>query len=196
MNNERSLESRLISSFKDVAAGVPELPPLPWHVYLDLPTTGYVVDIAVQASRMPRLRILSRNRAVGITALVVSACGVGAGVAAASGAFSSPDAATQTRSVVAAIAPDLLLPPDQRTLWVEDFQAMADCYHAHGVPDFPNAPRTFGDGKTAMPVTDGPAGSEMDPASPTFQAASQECKFDSSNLSQSAFARLLAALAR
>jgi len=84
-------------------------------------------------------------------------------------------------------APQPTLPPAQRQAWIADFDAMAACMHAHGVTDFPEAPATFGDGKTSPPVVGGPLGSAMDSASPTFQAAQTACPFDTSNLTLAAF---------
>jgi hypothetical protein len=86
-----------------------------------------------------------------------------------------------------ASAPEPTLPAAQSAAWIADFQAMANCMHAHGIADFPNAPATFGDGKTPAPVTDGPSGSDMDPQSTTFQSANAACPMNTSNLSMSAF---------
>lgn len=80
-------------------------------------------------------------------------------------------------------APKPTLPPDQRAAWVAAFQAMANCMHAHGITGFPNAPATFGDGKTSAPVIDGTPGSDMDPQSSAFQSASAGCPMDTSKLS-------------
>ena len=48
--------------------------------------------------------------------------------------------------------PAPLLPADQRAIWIESFQRTADCMHDAGFPSFPDAPATFGDGRTRSPL--------------------------------------------
>jgi hypothetical protein len=86
-------------------------------------------------------------------------------------------------SQMSAGGPELTLPASQRAAWIDAFQSMANCMHEHGIADFPNAPSTFGDGKTPAPSTDGAPGTDMDPQSSAYQAASAACPFDQSNLS-------------
>lgn len=90
---------------------------------------------------------------------------------------------------VVANAPMPILPDDQAQLWRTAFQEMADCMHTHGIKGFPDAPETFGDGKTAAPAIgilvdtgDGP------PTSEQFGKALAACPFDSSMLDRDAFA--------
>jgi hypothetical protein len=105
----------------------------------------------------------------------------------------TPSAATQqqmwnqAQAAAQADAPEPLLPQDQRTAWIGDFQAFADCMHSNGISGFPNAPSMFGDGKTAAPVTGGPPGSDMDPSSAKYQAALTTCPMNTSNLDLSDF---------
>lgn|GEM_PF-7095585 len=141
----------------------------------------------------------SRKRwlALGI-AVPAMAIALPVGLLSASGAGQSPGARTTSTTTttagwnqavqkVAARAPEPTLPPAQRQLWIADFDAQATCMHAHGVPDFPEAPSTFGDGRTPPPVVGGPSGSGMDPQSATFQAAQKACPFNTSNLTAAAF---------
>lgn len=48
--------------------------------------------------------------------------------------------------------PAPLLPEDQRSIWIESFQRTADCMRDAGFPSFPDAPATFGDGRTRLPL--------------------------------------------
>jgi len=78
--------------------------------------------------------------------------------------------------------PELLLPPSQRTAWISGWNQMASCMRIHGIPDFPAAPPTFGDGHTPPPLLGAPPGSLMDVTSSQFQTAQAACPFDTSRL--------------
>jgi hypothetical protein len=88
--------------------------------------------------------------------------------------------------------PRPVLPADQREAWVSMWQTVADCMHQHGVASFPDAPATFGDGKTPPPVIRYRSGTDLDPESPSAQKATAECQFDYSRLSPDVFRAALA----
>jgi hypothetical protein len=126
--------------------------------------------------------------AAGVAALFVF--GGGGLVTGASTAPSTPtvdQASQQAESSLAASSPALSLPPSQAAAWIADWNASASCMVAHGISDYPNAPATFGDGKTPIPLVWGPTGSDLNPSSSAFQVAHAACPFDTSNLSASVF---------
>lgn len=94
---------------------------------------------------------------------------------------------SQSAGESAANAPKLLLPPDQRTLWISDWNQMASCMQQHGESWFPNAPSTFGDGNTPAPVVGGAPGTAEDVTGSAFQAAQAACPFNTSNLNLQEF---------
>ena len=149
----------------------------------------------------PRRRTARRSQVVLVAALVVFVAAVSVAVRsfAHTDPTTRPPAAADSEATEAQADPSsavnpyrspqplLMLPDDQRQAWVKMWQAKADCMHAHGVPSFPDAPATFGDGRTPAPLAAGPDGSDLDPASPAFQQADAACPYDYSGLNQSEF---------
>ena len=94
---------------------------------------------------------------------------------------------SQSAAEAEANAPKLLLPPDQRTLWISDWNQMASCMQQHGETWFPDAPATFGDGNTPAPAVGGAPGTAEDVTGSTFQTAQVACPFNTSNLNLQEF---------
>lgn len=83
-------------------------------------------------------------------------------------------------------APRLTLPATQRTAWITAWDQMATCMHNHGVATFPEAPATYGNGKTPAPIVGGPA-ALLGVSESTFQAAQAACPFNTSSLTSQIF---------
>lgn len=156
-------------------------------------------------ARVTHMRNKAWRAVAGLSIVIAGAGGAAVAIAESSGAGGATHASTTTEgsqipsstslsqmasegiASINANAPTPTLPAAQSAAWISDFQAMANCMHAHQISDFPNAPATFGDGKTPAPVTDGPPGSDMDPQSSAFQSATAACPMNTSNLSMSDF---------
>ena len=65
--------------------------------------------------------------------------------------------------------------PQQQAKAQQQMLAFSKCMRAHGVHDFPDP--TFSGGRISMRIKGGP-GSDLDPNSPTFQAAQKACQSD------------------
>ena len=97
-------------------------------------------------------------------------------------------AEAKARADEAANLPKPLLPADQRTAWITDWNVMAACMVSHGVTGFPNAPPSFGDGSTAPPLIGGASGSTLDPTTTAYQTAQAACPFPTNGLNMSELA--------
>ena len=71
--------------------------------------------------------------------------------------------------------PKPLLPPADRSTYVQDLRSWANCMQSQGISDFPDIPNTLGDGETPEPLISGPPGSDLDPSSSAYQAALRAC---------------------
>jgi hypothetical protein len=152
---------------------------------LETQRDGVVVKAPVH--RLSRKTMILLVPVIVCVAAVVIYFGRGASSAQPNSQPSAASVAAQGAAHVEANLPTPSLPADQAAAWRAAWQSMADCMQSHGVPDFPNAPATFGDGKTPPPNIAGAPGTPMDPTSSTYQSAKAACPFDTSGLSQSEF---------
>jgi len=65
--------------------------------------------------------------------------------------------------------------PQQAAKAQQQMLKFSACMRAHGLPDFPDP--TVSGGRVGLRITGGP-GSDLDPNSPTFQAAQKACQSD------------------
>jgi|HubBroStandDraft_1064217.scaffolds.fasta_scaffold244347_1 hypothetical protein len=97
------------------------------------------------------------------------------------------NAEASAKAAQQASLPTPLLPADQRQPWISAWDSMAKCMVSQGIKSFPQAPVTFGDGRTTPPSIG--ASADIDPASASFQAAEAACPFNTSGLNATAFSQ-------
>jgi hypothetical protein len=92
---------------------------------------------------------------------------------------------TTTSATTENPTPKLLLPPDQRRLWIAAYDSMIACMRDQGVTHLSDAPATVGDGQTPLPQI-------FDDGSPELQAAMAACPLDTSHMDRPVLAQAMA----